>query len=410
MSERPPDAPPDNEDEAEAERSPEELRALLVVGLEQTAALSDPEVKRALLAVPRHLFIPDVPISDAYADVAIPTHWEQGKAVSSASQPAIVAVMLQQLQVQPGMRVLEIGAGTGYNAALLAELVGPEGAVTTVDIDEQIAGEAREHLAAAGYPQVQVVAADGAAGWPEGAPYDRVELTVGAYDVSPAWLAHLAEGGLLVLPLWLGTSDASVAFRKHGDTLASESLAPCGFMRLRGAEAGGAEWVPLLDGRILGGEHARALADPVAALLKLRPRHRLWTRRDPAFLQWLGLRGHRVVALGAHPGREAKQRPVIRVGLYAEGDDGPALSLFGARLPVLLSFGGKAAERMLEAESAEWQRETLLPLEQWRVTARPRTDAEPAPGGLRLVRRHFVYDIEASARPQSSPEQAADEG
>ncbi len=374
----------------------EKLREQLVARLKQDGVLRDPAVERALATVPRHLFLPEIPLAQAYADSAIPTHWEDGKAVSSASQPAIVAIMLQQLQVQPGMRVLEIGAGTGYNAALLAELAGPEGAVTTIDIDAQIADEARAHLAEAGYPRVRVLAADGSAGWPEGAPYDRIELTVGAYDISPAWFEQLAEGGLLVLPLWLGTSDASIAFRKHGDTLTSESLAPCGFMRLRGADAGGAEWISLPGGRILGGEHASELAGPLAELLRQHPRRRLWTRRDPAFFSWLGLRGHTVVALGSSP---HERRPgAMRIGLYAEGDDGPSLSLFAARLPLLLSFGGKAAERILEAENAEWQQARLLPLDRWRVTARRRTDREsPVSAGLHFTRRHFIYEINATA-------------
>jgi len=380
--------------------SPEELRGQLVAKLQHESVLRDAEVERALLAVPRHLFLPEVPLAQAYADNAIPTHWEDGKAVSSASQPAIVAIMLQQLRVQPGMHVLEIGAGTGYNAALLAELVGPEGAVTTIDIDNEIAAEARAHLAAAGYPQVRVLAGDGSAGWPEGAPYDRIELTVGAYDISPAWFEQLAEDGLLVLPLWLGTSDASIAFRKHGETLSSESLAPCGFMRLRGEGASGTEWVQLPGGRILGGERAKELAQPLTELLSMRPRRRIWTRRDPAFFQWLGLRGHVVVALGVNPGK--MRQAAMRIGLYANGDDGPSLSLFAARLPLLLNFGGKSAERILDAENAEWQRAKLVPLDQWHVTAHPSKGNGPRAGsGLHLTRRHFVYDIDASAYPEA---------
>ena len=195
--------------------SPEELRQQLVEKLRADGVLRDPAVARALRTVPRHLFVPDVPLEHAYSDNAIPTHEEDGLPISSASQPAIVAIMLQQLRVEPGMRVLEIGAGTGYNAALLAELVGPSGEVTTVDIGEEIAAEARERLACAGYPRATVIVADGAAGWPPNAPYDRIELTVGASDITPAWYEQLRDGGLMTLPLWLGVSDASVAFRKR---------------------------------------------------------------------------------------------------------------------------------------------------------------------------------------------------
>src|SRR5262249_4990685 len=160
-----------------------------------------------------------------------PTHWENGVPVSSASQPAIVALMLEQLQLAPGLRVLEIGAGTGYNAALLAELVGPTGQITTIDIDSEIADEARSHLAVADYPPVRVLSGDGCGGESAGALYDRVILTLGASDICPAWFEQLNEGGLLVLPLWLRAAEASIAFRKRDGQLYGESLTACGFMR-----------------------------------------------------------------------------------------------------------------------------------------------------------------------------------
>src|SRR5260370_23111591 len=215
-----------------------ELRRTLLESLCLGAVCLSPAVERALLGVPRHLFGPGVPLRAAYADIAIPSHWEDGVPVSAASQRAIVALMLEQLRVEPGMRVLEVGAGTGYNAALLAELAGPHGRVVTLDIDAEIVAEARAHLDAAGYTGVHAIAADGAAGWPAGAPYDRIILTASASDLPPAWLDQLAEGGLLVLPLWAGGAEMSVALRKEGDTLRSESLTPCGFLRLRGAEPG----------------------------------------------------------------------------------------------------------------------------------------------------------------------------
>ena len=379
--------------------SPDELRQRLVEKLRADGVLRDPAVERALRTVPRHLFVPDVPLEHAYSDNAIPTHEEGGLPISSASQPAIVAIMLQQLRVEPGMRVLEIGAGTGYNAALLAELVGPSGAVTTVDIGEEIAAEARGRLASAGYPRVAVIAADGAAGWPPNAPYDRIELSVGASDITPAWYEQLRIGGLVTLPLWLGISDASVALRKHAGALVSESLAPCGFMRLRGSEQSATAWVALDNGRRLGGEGVERLAEPIRELLATRPRRRPFVP-DPSLMYWLGLRGLRLVMLSherpEEPGRLPK-RPRIRYGVYAEGADGPSLSLVAARLPLLLSFGGDEAERRILAEAERWRTMRRIPLEQWRVTAWPHyTGMEPpAPsaGVYRQARRYFTYDI-----------------
>jgi protein-L-isoaspartate(D-aspartate) O-methyltransferase len=379
--------------------SPDELRRRLVETLRADGVLRDPAVERALRTVPRHLFLPDVPLEHAYSDNAIPTHEEGGLPISSASQPAIVAIMLQQLRVEPGMRVLEIGAGTGYNAALLAELVGPSGAVTTVDIGEEIAAEARERLASAGYAHITVIAADGAAGWPQNAPYDRIELTVGASDITPSWYEQLRDGGLMTLPLWLGVSDASVALRKQAGALVSESLAPCGFMRLRGSERSATEWVALDNGRRLGGEGVERLVGPVRELLATRPRRRPFVP-DPALMYWLGLRGLRLVMLShERPERPERlpRRPRIRYGIYAEGADGPSLSLLAARLPLLLSFGGDEAERRILAEAEHWRAMRRIPLEQWRVTAWPHyTGMEPpAPsvGVFRQARRYFTYDI-----------------
>src|SRR5262249_39931318 len=142
----------------------------------------------------------------------IPTKRLAGRVVSSSSQPAIMAVMLEQLGVAPGHRVLEVGAGTGYNAALLDEIVGPGGEVTTVDIDDDVAEGARAHLAGAGRPRVRVVCADGAYGHPPRAPYDRIIVTVGAWEVAPAWARQLAADGRLVVPLSVRGTQLSVAF------------------------------------------------------------------------------------------------------------------------------------------------------------------------------------------------------
>ena len=217
-----------------------ELRDRMVDGLLSAGAVRPGPVADAVRAVPRHLFLPGVDPAAAYEDKAIPTKWaEDGRPTSSSSQPAIVAAMLVQLGVRPGQRVLEIGSGTGWNAALLDHLVGPGGAVTTVDIDAEVAGQAVRNLAAAGAGPVRVVRGDGAAGWPDGAPYDRIILTAAARDLAPAWWAQLAPDGRLVLPLALRGSQRSVAFERAADGgLASVSIVDCGFMPMQGELAG----------------------------------------------------------------------------------------------------------------------------------------------------------------------------
>ncbi len=214
------------------------LNEALIAFLKQDGSLHDPHVEAAFRAVPRHLFLPDLPLEQAYQDDAIPTkRLESGEVVSSSSQPAMMAIMLEQLDLQPGQCVLEIGAGTGYNAALMAHIVGATGRVITLDIDHDIVEGARQHLAAAGVTGVEVIQGDGALGYPDAAPYDRIILTVGAWDIPPAWIEQLKPDGRLVLPLDIKGTQKSVAFVWQDDHLESLSVRACQFMTLRGQYA-----------------------------------------------------------------------------------------------------------------------------------------------------------------------------
>jgi len=213
------------------------LRHALVEYLKSEGHIHTPRVEAAFRAVPRHLFVPGVALEDVYRDEAIATKRLDGRAVSSSSQPTIMAIMLEQLGLEPGHRVLEIGAGTGYNAALMAHIVGEAGQVVTIDIDEDIVENAREHLAAAGFGRVEVVGRDGGFGYPSAAPYDRIILTVGSGEIAPAWREQLKPDGRLVLPLSINGSQKSVAFEQADGHLVSLSVVDCGFMMLRGAFA-----------------------------------------------------------------------------------------------------------------------------------------------------------------------------
>jgi protein-L-isoaspartate(D-aspartate) O-methyltransferase len=187
-------------------------------------------------AVPRHVFVPRAPIEKAYAHDGVVTHpGTDGRPRSMASAPFVVAQMLEQLDVQPGDRVLEIGAGTGYNAALLAYLAGPDGKVTAVDLDEDVVDAAQQALAAGGYGEVHVVCGDGEYGYPDHAPYDRLIVTAGAWDVPPAWTDQLAAGGRIVVPLRMRGLTRSVALERHDGFLRSRSMRYCGFIPMRGA-------------------------------------------------------------------------------------------------------------------------------------------------------------------------------
>lgn len=213
----------------------------MVAGLLTSGRIRTRSVERAFRKVPRHLFLPDLPADQAYHDEAVATKWEDGVAVSSASQPSMMAIMLEQLELQPGHRVLEIGAGTGYNAALMAEQVGPTGSVVALDIDDDLVRGAADHLAAAGRRGITLATRDGALGYTEAAPYNRIVLTVGSWDIQPAWWRQLAPGGRLLLPLSVRGSQLSVALDLvpgPPPCLVGVSVRSCAFVRLRGQGAG----------------------------------------------------------------------------------------------------------------------------------------------------------------------------
>jgi protein-L-isoaspartate(D-aspartate) O-methyltransferase len=152
----------------------------------------------------------------------------------------MVALMLTQLDLRPGHRVLEIGAGTGYNAALLAEMVGPTGHVTTIDLDPGVALHARNCLDQAGYPRVTVMERDGLMGAPEHGPNDRIIATVGMWDLPRSWWSQLSPTGRIVMPFrWRGQTRTMALNRVNGastDHLVAESSELCGFIPFVGQD------------------------------------------------------------------------------------------------------------------------------------------------------------------------------
>lgn len=287
----------------------------MVDALIRQGAIRDERVESAFRAVPRHWFLPGVAPEDAYRDLAIVTLRDnEGVPISSSSQPSLMARMLEQLAVEPASAVLEIGTGTGYNAALLGHLVGPRGTVVTLDVDPAITAAAGRHLADAGATNVMVRAGDGWSTSGPGAVFDRIEATVGVWDLAQGWVEQLRPDGVLVVPLWLRAGQqTSVAFRKVGGALLGQDVEPCGFMRMRGPGAGtptyrqAGRWTVSLD---------RASPDTVRALAELL-RTEASVRPAPTLERgWFTS-----IALGepgaVHLFAEDPDGPVIRAGLLS---------------------------------------------------------------------------------------------
>lgn len=222
------------------------LRQAMVRELREWGDLRSDAVAAAVQAVPRHRFVPDEPLEVAYQpdQVVVTKRDGQGAATSSLSAAQIQVAMLEQAQLEPGMRVLEVGSG-GYNAALISELVGAAGDVVSVDIDADVAGRAREALDRAGYERVRVVCGDAGSGFEPAAPFDRIIVTAGAWDIPPAWWDQLASGGRIVVPLRMRGLTRSVALDREGDYLVSTGYCLCGFVPMQGASARVERLVPL---------------------------------------------------------------------------------------------------------------------------------------------------------------------
>lgn len=208
--------------------------------LRKAGRFTHPRIESAFQQVPRHLFLPGVPIEKAYADEAVPIKTDpSGLVISSSSQPTMMAIMFDQLGLQPGDNVLEIGTATGYNAALMREMVGEDGRITSIELDHDLAEQARKNLQTALVSGVQVVQADGILGYAPRAAYDAIVVTAGIWDIPLTWKRQLKQEGRIVAPIWLNGVQVSARFDLQPDgTFLSTDNRPCAFVYLRGEAAG----------------------------------------------------------------------------------------------------------------------------------------------------------------------------
>lgn len=245
-----PTAPPVPGEPSEAAR----LRERMADNVIAKGWAPSPRVQDALRRVTRHRFVPETRLETAYDDnLAVVTVRESPQtALSSVSAAWLQADMIEQLRLEPGMTVLEVGSG-GYNAELLAHVVGDRGRVVTVDIDPYVVHRTQRLCAEAGSGRVTAVLGDGALGAPAHVPaggFDGVIITHTATDIVPAWREQLAEGGRLVVPLDVGGYTRSITLVRRGDVLRAEHWTYCGFVRDRGAAARNVPTTTLADGEV----------------------------------------------------------------------------------------------------------------------------------------------------------------
>ncbi len=215
---------------------PAVARSEMVHRLERLGFLRDPRVARAMGAVPRHLFVPEDLAAVAYVDEPLPLG--KGQTISA---PHMVAMMLEAIDLWPGQRVLEVGTGSGYHAALAARLVAPGGLVFTLERIPELAERAEANFRASGAEGVEVVVGDGSLGLPDRAPFDRILVTAASPSTPPPLVEQLAVGGRLIIPIGSPYSQDLVLLEKDEKGVHTTDLGGCAFVPLVGRYGFGQE-------------------------------------------------------------------------------------------------------------------------------------------------------------------------
>ncbi|MFA5312929.1 MAG: protein-L-isoaspartate(D-aspartate) O-methyltransferase [Methanomassiliicoccales archaeon] len=199
-------------------------RERMVGRLETAGVIRDARVRKAMLAVERHLFLPDSLREVAYIDRPLDIGFGQ-----TISAPHMVAIMASLLDLSPGMKVLEVGGGSGYHAAIIADLVRPDGKVYSIETIEGLAKAAKANLARSGHDDVvEIIVGDGSKGLPEKAPFDRISVAAAAPEVPRPLVEQLADGGILLVPVGGAVSQELVMVRRTGDKIMEKQI--CGVM------------------------------------------------------------------------------------------------------------------------------------------------------------------------------------
>lgn len=288
-----------------------------LVAVLQDRGVASPAIIDAFSTVPRHRFVgrfwvagPAAPppgglsVDDHADDVVLELVHDPdrallsaspGEATSSVSAPYLIAGMLAELDLAPGMRVLEIGAGSGYHAALIASIVGSPELVTTIDIDRAMVDQTRKRLTHLGYGAISVLCGDGHDAVPDGA-FDRIVATVGCNDISPAWTEHLAHEGTLLVPLVHGAAHPRVRLAKRDGVLSGDYPGYSGFVSIQGAQAGHSPWPDCSAPHPNTPTRRHLPAALAAALVSPDPTRPHWNPREWALGFYVALRDGRAAS------------------------------------------------------------------------------------------------------------------
>ncbi len=192
------------------------------------------EIEKAFRKVRRDFFLPNFSLKEVYTDGSVITKTAGITPLSSSTAPSLMASMLEILDLKPSHKVLEVGTGTGYNAAILAEITGSQKDIYSLDIDKETVLEATNNLNKAGYHNLNLLCRDANKGWPEKIKFDRVIFTASVKKIPKKVIDQLKIGGIVVLPLWVnGTQITPALVKKKDGTLVSQSATIGGFMPLR---------------------------------------------------------------------------------------------------------------------------------------------------------------------------------
>jgi protein-L-isoaspartate(D-aspartate) O-methyltransferase len=375
----------------------------LVAQLKELGCLRSPEVERAFRRVPRHLFLegfyrasgqtgPSVLIQHnprdprpehldlIYSNEALPIHVAEGKATSSTSQPSLMAQMLEFLDLSPGMKVLEIGAGTGYNAALMAELVGDPTLVVSVDIQEEVVARTRRLLTDARYSHVKLLVRDGFYGVQEDGPFDRIVATVGCTDLSPHWVMQLKPSGFMLLPLLhCGWHPLTRVWVEEG-RVKGAVVGSSGFMPIEGELAWQGPWqarpAPVSEAEaehfpLFEGLQGQGPLDPF----------RWWTSISADFFYFLALRDQRFFL----------SRQPLGYGLY---EPSLGIVLVNPLEGRILLQGARELYHQLENFYLEWLHLGKPQMSDYRFEFFPLSELEPPlPAGAWSIQRKFYRQV-----------------